>query len=168
MVILVESPYAGDIQRNSEYARRAMLHVIEQGHTPIVPHLLYPQVLDDSDPLQRERALEMCAELREQAEEVWFFIDYGMSSGMLRARDELEFTVALVRAGSRSFKEVVTKRIEIGENPPPRAYQTLPLEQQLEIERADRRAMSKQLARTESTLMDCRHKLWALKNEGMQ
>lgn len=159
MIILVESPYAGDIQRNSEYARRAMLHVIEQGHTPIVPHLLYPQVLNDSEPLQRERALEMCADLREQADAVWFFVDYGISPGMERAESELGFTANLVRAGSLKFKKVIIQRIEIGENPSGPAYRKLPVEQQLELERHDRKGAHAQLRRTERKLSFAREQL---------
>lgn len=140
MIVLIESPYAGDIQRNSEYARRAMLYVIEQGRTPIVPHLLYPQVLDDSDPMQRERALEMCAELRESVNQVWFFTDYGWSDGMLRAEHEMEFF-------STHRKHVV-----IGENPDGPCYRKLPVEQQLELERHDRKGAHAQLRVTEAKL----------------
>ena len=152
MIVLIESPYSGDIQRNSEYARRAMLHVIEQGHTPIVPHLLYPQVLDDSDPMQREMALEMCRELRDSADEAWFFVDYGISPGMERANEELNFTRTLVGAGSRKFKEVRAVTTEIGQNPEGPSYRKLPIEQQLELERHDRKGAFAALRRAEEKL----------------
>jgi len=82
LIIMVESPFAGDVERNIIYARRAMRYVIDRGHVPIVPHLMYPQVMDDTDPEERARALHMCDILRLRAHETWFFVDYGMSKGM--------------------------------------------------------------------------------------
>lgn len=156
MIILVESPYSGDIQRNSEYARRAMLHVIEQGHTPIVPHLLYPQVLDDSDPEQRETALQMCAELRRVAHEVWFFVDYGSSSGMERAMWEM---VKDFNNPNRMWPSAGSKNVEIGQNPEGPSYRKLPIEQQLGLERQDRKGAFAALRRAEEKLKFARKQL---------
>lgn len=47
-------PFAGDIQRNIESARRYSRFAIVMGCIPIAPHLLFPQFLDDSDPEERK------------------------------------------------------------------------------------------------------------------
>lgn len=150
MIVFIESPYAGDIQRNAEYARRAMLHVIGCGCTPIAAHLLYPQVLNDAEPSHRELALVMCKEIREKCDEVWFFVDYGWSDGMKRAdRESGEF--------------VISAHIEIGENPPGPSYRKLPLEQQLELERADRKGAHYQLDRAERKIEELRKEVKTLR-----
>ena len=69
-LIYIASPYAGDIEQNTEFARQACRYCIEQGHAPIAVHLLYPQILDDDIPEERsaglclgQRALEACDEM---------------------------------------------------------------------------------------------------------
>lgn len=49
-LIYVASPYAGDVERNLEYAKAACRAVMDSGHAAFVPHLLYPALLDDSVP----------------------------------------------------------------------------------------------------------------------
>ena len=48
--VFICSPYAGDVSANCEKARRYLRFAIDRGTIPFAPHLLYPQVLDDSDP----------------------------------------------------------------------------------------------------------------------
>ena len=57
-LIYVASPYAGDIEQNTEFARKACRHVMSEGHAFFAPHLLYPQLLDDSKPQERQAGLE--------------------------------------------------------------------------------------------------------------
>lgn len=47
-LIYIASPYAGDIETNTAFAKKACWYAIHQGHTPIAVHLLYPQMLDDA------------------------------------------------------------------------------------------------------------------------
>ena len=58
-LIYIASPYAGDVKQNVAFAKRACRHAISQGHTPIAVHLLYPQMLDDNDPAEREIGLRL-------------------------------------------------------------------------------------------------------------
>lgn len=55
LLVIVESPYAGDVDANVTYARRALRDCLERGEAPIASHLLYtqPGVLDDTVPEQR-------------------------------------------------------------------------------------------------------------------
>jgi hypothetical protein len=80
-LIYVASPYAGDIERNTEFAKEACRFVMDEGHAFFAPHLLYPQVLDEDDPAGRELGLAMGRTVLEWCDEVWVFGDT-ISSGM--------------------------------------------------------------------------------------
>lgn len=80
--VILESPYAGDIEVNVAYARRCLLDSIRRGEAPIASHLLYPQVLDDSIPHDRHLGIKMGLEWRHVAEGAVFYVDRGWSSGM--------------------------------------------------------------------------------------
>ena len=58
-LIYIASPYAGDIEANTAFAKKACRYAIRQGHTPIAVHLFYPQMLDDGDPVERETGLRL-------------------------------------------------------------------------------------------------------------
>ena len=54
--VIIESPYAGDVERNLRYARAAMKDCLHRGEAPYASHLLYTQegVLDDDVPGERK------------------------------------------------------------------------------------------------------------------
>ena len=39
--VIVESPYAGDVERNIAYVRAAMRDCLMRGEAPLASHLLY-------------------------------------------------------------------------------------------------------------------------------
>lgn len=80
--IIIESPYAGDVKRNEQYARECMLDSLRRGEAPFLSHLLYTQVLDDTDPEQRETGIEAGLAWQDQADAVIGYVDYGISPGM--------------------------------------------------------------------------------------
>lgn len=82
--VVLESPYAGDVERNVLYARRALAHSLLIGESPIASHPLYtqPGVLDDDVPAQRERGIRAGLEWAEVADAAVFYVDYGWSTGM--------------------------------------------------------------------------------------
>lgn len=88
MLVMVESPYAGDIERNTRYAQRAMLDSLRRGEAPFVMHLLYPQVLDENNPEERAKGIAQGLRWLERADLVALYIDYGVSSGMEQAFKE--------------------------------------------------------------------------------
>lgn len=84
-LVIIESPYAGDIERNVTYARRAVRDSLERGEAPIASHLLYtqPGVLRDEVPEERQWGID--------AGLTWHVVpsvrtvvytDYGISKGM--------------------------------------------------------------------------------------
>ena len=58
-LIYVASPYAGDIEKNTEFAKEACRFVMDEGHAFFAPHLLYPQVLDENNSAERKLGLAM-------------------------------------------------------------------------------------------------------------
>ena len=42
-LVIFESPYAGDVEANTEYARRCVRDSLMRGEAPIASHLLYTQ-----------------------------------------------------------------------------------------------------------------------------
>ena len=82
--VILESPYAGDIERNVEYARKCIRHSLSLGESPIASHLLYTQdgILDDTIPNERMLGINAGLAWKEVAELQVFYIDYGYSNGM--------------------------------------------------------------------------------------
>lgn len=54
-LVVIESPYAGDVTRNLRYARFCVKDCIRRGEAPIASHLLFtqPGILDDNVPEER-------------------------------------------------------------------------------------------------------------------
>ena len=88
-LIYVASPYAGDVERNVEYAKQACRTVMESGHAFFAPHLLYPAVLDDAVPEERQTGIEMGLTLLHRCDELWAFGSV-TSSGMQAEIEEAE------------------------------------------------------------------------------
>lgn len=87
--IYVASKYAGDIQINIENAIWCCRYVIDRGYMPIASHLLYPQILDDSIPRERELGLMFGLALLAACDEVWVFTVNGeVSSGVEKEIEE--------------------------------------------------------------------------------
>lgn len=82
MTIYICSPYHGDVVRNKRYASQCALEVTEQGHIPVVPHLLFTDCLDDDNIEDRETGITMAESLLERCDEVWVYAAYGISEGM--------------------------------------------------------------------------------------
>lgn len=80
-LIYVASPYAGDVEKNVEYAKQACRTVMESGHVFFAPHLMYPAVLDDARPEERQLGIEMGLTLLHRCDELWAFGPC-VSSGM--------------------------------------------------------------------------------------
>lgn len=57
--VILESPFAGDIEKNLAYARAAMRDCLLRGEAPFASHALYtqPGVLSDADPAERAHGI---------------------------------------------------------------------------------------------------------------
>ena len=86
--VIIESPYAGDIERNIKYARVCLKDSLNRNEAPLASHLLYTQegVLDDTVESERMQGINAGLAWLEVADLHVFYIDYGMSKGMENAR----------------------------------------------------------------------------------
>ena len=71
--IYVASRYAGDVDANVKAAIGYCRLVIDKGYMPVASHLLYPQILNDNDPEERELWLLFGLSLLAVCDEVWVF-----------------------------------------------------------------------------------------------
>lgn len=83
-LVIVESPYAGDVTANLAYARRCVRDALRRGEAPIASHLLYtqPGILDDNVPADRQLGIFAGLEWRRVAEASVVYTDRGISAGM--------------------------------------------------------------------------------------
>lgn len=87
-LVIIESPYAGDIEGNVRYAREALVDSLRRGEAPIASHLLYTQsgILDDDIPGERTLGIAAGAQWYRVCDKVIFYLDKGWSPGMTTAR----------------------------------------------------------------------------------
>lgn len=83
-LVIIESPYAGDIEENVEYARACVRDSLLRGEAPIASHLLHtqPGILRDGVPEERSLGIEAGHEWMRVADLIAVYIDMGTSKGM--------------------------------------------------------------------------------------
>lgn len=104
-LIYMASPYAGDIEKNTEFAKRACRHVMNEGHAFFAPHLLYPQLLNDANPQERQTGLAMGLAVLPRCDELWCYGEH-ISHGMLleiQEADRLGIPVRRVMEQEQGF-----------------------------------------------------------------
>lgn len=84
-LVIIESPYAGNIKTNLEYLNRCMLHSIQRMESPFASHLIYPQILNDALPEERTLGIECGFAWLAKADLQVFYTDLGWSPGMIEA-----------------------------------------------------------------------------------
>ena len=87
--VILESPFAGDVEKNVKYARQCVLDSLSRGEAPIASHLLYTQegMLNDDIPKERELGINAGLVWKEVADKHVFYVDYGYSKGMIYAKN---------------------------------------------------------------------------------
>jgi hypothetical protein len=83
-LVILESPFAGDVQANIEYARAAVRDSLARGEAPIASHLLYTQqgILDDDIPSERQWGIDAGLAWRGVSSGTVVYTDQGISRGM--------------------------------------------------------------------------------------
>lgn len=84
--IYVASKYAGDVEKNVAATIRYCRRVIDDGYMPIASHLMYPQILNDDNPDERELGLMFGLALLRSCDEIWVFGE--VSPGVAREIEE--------------------------------------------------------------------------------
>jgi hypothetical protein len=82
--VILESPYAGEIVRNIDYARRCVRDSVMRGEAPIASHLLFtqPGILRDEVPDERKLGIAAGHAWMAVADAMVVYVDLGISSGM--------------------------------------------------------------------------------------
>jgi len=90
--VILESPYAGDVDQNTDYARACMHDCLMRGEAPFASHLLYtqPGVLRDKNNDERMLGIEAGLAWGRVAEATVVYIDHGISAGMRQGMDRAE------------------------------------------------------------------------------
>jgi hypothetical protein len=85
-LVILESPYRGKTEaeekRNKKYAAKAMLESLMRGESPLASHILWPGILDDADPAEREIGIRAGLEWGRVAAATVVYTDLGVSEGM--------------------------------------------------------------------------------------
>lgn len=84
-IVIIESPYAGDIERNLAYVRACMHDcLVKRSEAPFASHALYtqPGVLKDELPEERMHGIHAGFVFRSAAKKTVVYTDLGISKGM--------------------------------------------------------------------------------------
>lgn len=84
---VIESPYAGEIDRNIKYLERCIKFCAYIGLAPYASHKMMTVALDDLNPAERILGIDCGLTYRRLVDRRIFFIDYDYSSGMNYAKD---------------------------------------------------------------------------------
>lgn len=70
-MVYICSAYSGDVEGNTEKARRYSRFVVDAGKIPIAPHLLLPQFMEEES--ERELAMFIDIAILSKCRELWVF-----------------------------------------------------------------------------------------------
>lgn len=103
-LIFICSPYRGDVETNTQNARRYCRFALQQNGIPFAPHLLFTQFLNDGDPMERRIGLCLGIEMLKRCDELWAFGQ--PTEGMTMEIREAEQHGVRVRRFDTSWREV--------------------------------------------------------------
>ena len=83
-LVIIESPYSGDVEANVRYARACVRDSLMRGAAPIASHLLYtqPGILNDDVREEREHGINAGLAWLRVADLSAVYTDLGISEGM--------------------------------------------------------------------------------------
>lgn len=92
-LVNLESPYAGDIERNTVYAQFCMHDsIVNHNEAPFASHLLYtqPHILNEHIPEERALGIATGLEFTRMTEKTVIYTDLGVTKGMEQAIESAE------------------------------------------------------------------------------
>jgi hypothetical protein len=83
-LVIIESPFAGDVDTNIKFAKACMRDSLGRGEAPLAPHLLYTQedILDDDIPEERNWGIEVGLAWGKHAIKTVVYTNLGVTRGM--------------------------------------------------------------------------------------
>ena len=86
--VVVESPYAGDLERNGKYLDACLADCFRRKESPYASHAIGPRALKDAVPEQRRQGIEAGFAWADVADAVVFYVDLGWSKEMSAALEK--------------------------------------------------------------------------------
>lgn len=82
--VVLESPFAGDVDGNLKYARECLRDCLMRGESPVASHILFASTstLVDADPIERAVGINAGHAWMHGAHAVVVYTDRGISKGM--------------------------------------------------------------------------------------
>lgn len=113
--VILESPYAGNVELHLAYLRACMRDCLMRGEAPFASHGLYaqPGVLDDTQPAERALGIDAGFVWRPFAARTVVYIDFGISSGMRAGIADAEWHRQLIEYRQLSPATVEQVRMEV-------------------------------------------------------
>jgi hypothetical protein len=92
--VILESPFAGNVEKNIIYARACVRDSLLRGEAPIASHLLYTQsgILNDEIPAERQHGIDAGLTWKAVADGSVVYVDLGISRGMQYGIDAAKTT----------------------------------------------------------------------------
>lgn len=81
-LVIIESPFAGDVVTHKKYLQRCIRDCIKRGESPYASHQMLTEALDDLNPEERKLGIEAGFAWRKMADATVVYLDYGQSRGM--------------------------------------------------------------------------------------
>lgn len=69
--VFICSPYRGEVKENTKIAREFGRLAAMCDYVPVIPHLVFPQFLDDNDPKERILGITLGKELLKVCDMMW-------------------------------------------------------------------------------------------------
>jgi len=82
-LVIIESPYSGDVERNERYLQACIRDCIDRGESPYASHRMLTSALDDTVKKERDQGIQAGFAWRTCAGVSAFYVDLGMSGGMI-------------------------------------------------------------------------------------
>lgn len=104
-VVYICSPFSGNVERNTENARRYCRFAVDSGYIPFAPHLFFPQFMNDKDTDERRLALFMDIALLSKCAQLWVF-GGNITKGMDIEIEKAKYKRQPIRYFTEACKEV--------------------------------------------------------------
>ena len=104
-LVYVCSPFSGDIETNTENAKRYCRFAVDSNAIPLAPHLHYPSFMREDDPAEREMGLFFGIVLLGKCDELWVFGEK-VSVGMAKEIEIAEKRGMRIRRFNSKCEEV--------------------------------------------------------------
>jgi len=114
--VIIESPYAGNVERNCAYLRECILDSLSRGEAPFASHAFYTLFLDDLNPAERKQGMRAGTAWMGVADLVAVYTDKGISPGMEKGIALAE-QVGIPIVERRLIKDAIESAIKSPINP---------------------------------------------------